>query len=385
MPHAENTPRAALVGVTGFGARHLETLNQLRENGEVRLEAATVINREEAAESCAGLERSGVRIYDDHTAMLEAEKEGIDCVFIPTGIRWHAPMTVAALEAGCHVYVEKPAAGTVAEVDAMIAARDRAGRSVAVGFQDQYHPATRQVKQSLLDGRIGALRRISVLGLWPRPESYYTRNGWAGRLEVEGAVIRDSPAQNALAHFLMAALNYAGPSPDKAAEPVSVGGSLYRAKPIESFDTCSLRIGTDTGVEILFHASHSCATQHAPQLAFHGDSGTATWDIGKGYDFGDGGEPIEAPSGAPLFPVAFRSMLAAVRDGKTPACPLENARCHTRVIETAHTQLTIHDAPADRIRKVTTPKGELRVIDGIEDQLRDCHENGATLGELAAR
>ena len=382
MSNAKDTPRAALVGVTGFGARHLATLNQLRSDGEVRLTAATVINRDEAAESCAELEQFGVRVYADYGAMLEAESGGTDIVFVPTGIRWHAPMTIAALEAGCHVYVEKPAAGTVAEVDAMIAARDKAGLSVAVGFQDQYHPATREIKRRLLEGCVGKLRRISVLGLWPRPESYYARNGWAGRLEADGAVIRDSPAQNALAHFLMAALYYAGPTLTEAASPASVEGSLCRAKPIESFDTCSLRIATDTGTDIFFHASHSCPEQESPQLVCHGDAGTLIWDVGTGYRFDDGTPPVEAPSGPPLFPIAFRSMLETVRNGGPPACPPENARRHTQVIEAAHTRLPIRDVPADHVRTMTTPKGEFRVFEGVAQRLRECHEKGVVLDEL---
>jgi hypothetical protein len=54
---------------------------------------------------------------------------------VPTGIHHHAPMTLDALDAGCHVLLEKPAAATVDEVRQMRAASQAADRMVAIGYQ----------------------------------------------------------------------------------------------------------------------------------------------------------------------------------------------------------------------------------------------------------
>jgi predicted dehydrogenase len=90
-------------------------------------------------------------------------------------------MTIAALQSGANVLVEKPLAGSVAEVEAVNAAELKSQRFVAVGFQDLYEPGTAWLKSELLKGRIGEITSVRFLGLWPRRRSYFTRNDWAGR------------------------------------------------------------------------------------------------------------------------------------------------------------------------------------------------------------
>ena len=66
--------------------------------------------------------------YTDVAAMLAAER--LDGVMISTPHIHHTAPAIAALEAGCHVLVEKPMAVTVAEADAMIGFAARAGRTL---------------------------------------------------------------------------------------------------------------------------------------------------------------------------------------------------------------------------------------------------------------
>ena len=275
--------KTALIGISGFGARHLEQLRRLQDAGEARLLAATVVNRPEVEEECARLEAEGVRIETDYETMLDRFAGELDLVCIPTGIAWHEPMTVRALEAGAHVYLEKPAAGTTAEIDRMIAARDRAERQVAVGFQILYSDALREAKRRLLAGELGAVREVAVSGCWPRKESYYERNGWAGRIESGGRKVLDSPANNALSHFLIAGLFLAADEPDTVAELTEFEAWPYRAKPIENFDTLSLLGKTGAGVRFGYHVTHSCQNQDGPHIAVRGEKGEATWTPAEGF------------------------------------------------------------------------------------------------------
>src|SRR5829696_1805709 len=71
----------------------------------------------------------------------------IDAVWLPLPIHLHRPYTERALAAGKAVLCEKPAAGCVDDVDAMIAARDASGRGVLIGFQDVYQPCVIQLKR----------------------------------------------------------------------------------------------------------------------------------------------------------------------------------------------------------------------------------------------
>jgi predicted dehydrogenase len=65
------------------------------------------------------------------------------------------PVAVRALEAGAHVLVEKPCGIGVADVDAIAAAAQAAGRQVKVGFNHRYHPAIAQALETASSGRFG--------------------------------------------------------------------------------------------------------------------------------------------------------------------------------------------------------------------------------------
>lgn len=81
----------------------------------------------------------------------------VDVVVVSTTNNALAPVAIAALEAGKHVFVEKPAARNVAEIDAIIAAAAKSQRLVRVGFNHRYHPALLQARRILDAGTIGPL------------------------------------------------------------------------------------------------------------------------------------------------------------------------------------------------------------------------------------
>lgn len=74
-----------------------------------------------------------------------------DCVFILTRHDSHAPLTIAALEAGKHVFVEKPLAMTKEELDRIIAAQRRTGLNVMVGFNRRYAGLALKMKAFFAD------------------------------------------------------------------------------------------------------------------------------------------------------------------------------------------------------------------------------------------
>ena len=210
-------PRVALIGISGYGRIHLQLARECRDRGEIAIAAATVINPGEEAANVAELEAHGTKIYADYAEMLRAEAGRIDLCLIPTGIHWHARMTIAALRAGANVLVEKPLAGSRAEIDAVQREERAAGRFVAVGFQDLYEPGTNWLKAELLKGTIGEIESVRFLGIWPRNRSYFTRNDWAGRTHVDGVAVLDSPLNNAFGHFVMLSLYFASPQAQGAA------------------------------------------------------------------------------------------------------------------------------------------------------------------------
>lgn len=113
----------------------------------------------------------GTQPMADWRALVE--RQDVDIVIVSTTHNVLADITLAAVSAGKHVLVEKPAACHAAELDPVINAAERARVLVRVGFNHRYHPALRKAK---------ALSEASALG-----ELMYVRGryGHGGRLGYE--------------------------------------------------------------------------------------------------------------------------------------------------------------------------------------------------------
>jgi predicted dehydrogenase len=79
----------------------------------------------------------------------------VDAITIATPDHWHAPMAIAGLEAGKHVYVEKPCSHNPAEGLMLIAAQRKYGKVVQMGIQQRSSPHTIQIVDKIHNGLIG--------------------------------------------------------------------------------------------------------------------------------------------------------------------------------------------------------------------------------------
>jgi predicted dehydrogenase len=381
--------RFSAVGARGYARTLLRYIQRLEEEGRGRLVAATLRNRAAYPEIAAGLEGQGVRVYDDYEAMLAACPGEVDVVVLPTAIHTHAPMAVAALQAGYHVFLEKPVAGSLAEVDQIIAARtrsaarDASGRQCAIGFQILYSRVIQTLKRYIVEGKLGRVQSMRILALWPRPPAYYARNSWAGRLTIDGRPVYDSPFNNALAHQIMNMLYLASPEPGAAAYPERVEAELYRAYDIESFDTGCMRAWTQDGVEVFFVASHACGTLVEPALQLVAERATvlSRLDGDTIITHADAGQ--ECIEWGDFRMDMFHNVLDAVSGAvPKPICTLEVARTHVACIEALHRAASIVDVPAAR---VSVGEGGQRVIDGIDEAAHRAWASGKLFSELGVR
>lgn len=124
--------RAVLLGAGGISEAHLKAIARL---AGIRAAAVADVNVERAQE-CA--ERYGVNAYADYAEMLEAERPDIAIIALPHFL--HRDAAVRALEAGCHLLLEKPMAISSEDCDAILEAAERHGRTVLVGHTQQYLP-----------------------------------------------------------------------------------------------------------------------------------------------------------------------------------------------------------------------------------------------------
>ena len=145
------------IGVVGTGwwatANHIPTV-QASDNAEI------VAICDLDPQRLAGVgERFGIsRRYANMVEMLALER--LDGVMVATPHTSHAGVATQALQAGCHVLVEKPLATTVADARAIVAAAQRAGRQVLVPCGWNFRDYTAQAARWIETGRIGEVRHV---------------------------------------------------------------------------------------------------------------------------------------------------------------------------------------------------------------------------------
>jgi predicted dehydrogenase len=102
---------------------------------------------------------------------------GIDAVIIATPDHQHAKMLAAAVQAGKHVYCEKPMGNVLSELNAAMAAIERSDRIVQLGTQRRSYPKYRAASRLIREGRIGDIAKIDVI--W----NEYSPYRWARKPE----------------------------------------------------------------------------------------------------------------------------------------------------------------------------------------------------------
>jgi predicted dehydrogenase len=383
MTASFKTPaRIGLIGVSGYGRVHLKLARELRDLGALTIGAATVINPDEEPATVAELESHGTRIYHSFEQMFAAEAETLDACLIPTGIPWHARMCIAAMEAGLDALVEKPLAGSGAEVAAIRTVERNTGRFVAVGFQDIYPDETADLKSALCRGAIGELRAIRLIGIWPRPVSYYRRNQWAGRLKTGRTVVNDSPLNNGLAHFVHLALFLAGPSLHEAAEAELIEAELFRAHDIESFDTGVARARTATGVELWFGVSHASDQPRDVLLRIDGTHGTIEWRHERRELVSEQDGSTKVCPLPPLLETRRTMLKKFLRHRLQPAeliATTAMAERHTRLIEAIHASAAICPLHAGQFEQLQRDTRTFLSIRGLHSTLQRAFDEGSTL------
>jgi myo-inositol 2-dehydrogenase/D-chiro-inositol 1-dehydrogenase len=142
--------RIGIAGLGRLGARHALNLVQKVRGAELAAACSIVESEREWAVSELGIRH----VHADFGEMLESG--GLDAVFIVTSSAGHAAQSVQALEAGLHVFVEKPMGVSVEECRMVeTAAAAHPDRVFMVGFVRRYDPSYAQAKRLIDSGAIG--------------------------------------------------------------------------------------------------------------------------------------------------------------------------------------------------------------------------------------
>ena len=152
--------RVALIGAGGMGAE--DTNTALKHEG-VKLVAACDLyeGRRKMAQEKWG---PGLFLTDDHNEILK--RNDVDAVIIGTPDHWHKQISIDALNAGKHVYCEKPMVHSVNEGMDLINAWRKSGKIFQVGSQGLSSLGNEKAKQLLAEGAIGTINYAE--GFWAR-------------------------------------------------------------------------------------------------------------------------------------------------------------------------------------------------------------------------
>lgn len=165
------------VGIIGYGKMGRIRGRAVAESGKGKLVA---IYDPEAASFPAG-----VQLAPSPEAIIA--DPAVDAVFICTPNYLNEPLTIMALEAGKHVFCEKPPAFTAVGVENVRRAEARSGKALMYGFNHRHHESIQRMKQIVDSGEMG--RILWMRGRYGKEVDEGFLNGWRAKKELAGGGI----------------------------------------------------------------------------------------------------------------------------------------------------------------------------------------------------
>lgn len=176
--------RVGLIGCGNISRAHLNAYRELGSHFEVRAVCDIVPAKAQARAAEFGVARIAADI-DELCAMPD-----LDVIDITAPPYLHAPFATQAMEAGKDAFVEKPAGGSLAEIDALVEAERRSGKHTMPIFNYRYGFAVQRLRHLLSLGIPGRAFLSTVETHWRREIPYFNlrwRMGW--RTALGGAFI----------------------------------------------------------------------------------------------------------------------------------------------------------------------------------------------------
>ncbi|WP_106744768.1 Gfo/Idh/MocA family protein [Yoonia maritima] len=256
-----------------------------------------------------------LRVHDSYDALL-ADPE-IDAVYIPLPNHLHVEWTIKALEAGKHVLCEKPIALSDADFDAMIAARDKAGKLAAEAFMIVHHPQFQRAQQLVQGGAIGDLKHVDAAFTFFNDDMDNIRN----QADKGGGGLRD------IGVYTFGSTRFVtGQEPDQI--PYA---KLRLENGVDTFAQVAADFPTFT-----YSAMVSIRMFNRQQVTFHGEKGVLELSCPFNANVFDQAELTLAVDGTTVtterwpgvnhYVLQVENFCNSVRDGADYPCPLEFSR-----------------------------------------------------------
>jgi predicted dehydrogenase len=267
------------------------------------------------------------RAYGSYEELL-ADRE-IEAVYNPLPNHLHVPWSIKAAEAGKHVLCEKPIALDAKEAEQLVAARNRTGKLITEAFMVRSHPQWLRARELVRQGKIGELRAVQGLFTYFLTDPENVRN----KADIGGGGLYDIGCYPIVtSRFLF------------GAEPTRVVGLIER-DPVLKIDRLSSAILDFPSGQ----ASFMCSTQLVPyqRMQILGTKGRIEVEIpfnappdkpcrifvDDGSALGDASAKEEAFPVCDQYGIQGDLFSEAIRSGKPPEFPLENAVQNMRIID----------------------------------------------------
>lgn len=271
-----------LIGIGGYGTNYIKELTE-KDVTCAKIEGICEV-MPDAEEKFPIIKTMNIPLY--HTPEEFYQEHQADLAVISTPIHLHYRQIITCLRNGSNVLTEKPVCTSVEGARKLIAIAEETRHFVSVGYQLNYSRDVLAMKQDILDGKFGKPVLMKALHAMSRGEKYYHRNNWAGKIEVNGCAVNDSPFNNACAHQFQNMTFLLGETMDRAAELKTVEAELYRANDqVENFDTAAVHAVTRSGVPIYYYTTHDLKEKRiGPVCEYRFERGS----IFYGKDYGEG-------------------------------------------------------------------------------------------------
>lgn len=154
------------VAVIGAGSMGLNHLRVLRDFSEDEVQIVGVAETYEPALTRA-TSRFHIAGFADYHQMLSEASPDLVSVVVPT--QAHFEVAAAALNAGCHVLIEKPITATIEEAMTLLKLAAEQKRKIAVGHVERFNPAVMELKRHIIAGNVGQIFSLHARRLGPFP------------------------------------------------------------------------------------------------------------------------------------------------------------------------------------------------------------------------
>ena len=356
------------VAMMGFRGRGRQLLHGFAEMPDVLVKTICDVDRrlfDEAVSSVAARQGAEPAVETDFRRLLD--DPDIDAVVMGTPTHWHAIPTILACQAGKHVYVEKPAGHNLAEGRAMLAAARKYNRVVQVGIQSRSGKTYEEACEYI---RSGALGKVAFAKGWesarqrgignpadepvpdgvdydtwlgPAPKRQFNRNrfhgSWrwffdygTGDLGNDGVHRVDYARRGLEAAFKAMGKRL----PDWPTAVAAAGGKHFFEDAQQWPDT--LVVTWDyPGATLMYEMRNWQPTPiegEAEGAAVYGENGYVVIGNGSWRAFDEDGKVIAKGASAKQDDDERHKadMLAAIRDGRTPACDIKIGHCASGLI-----------------------------------------------------